>query len=114
MAKADHTIIEADGREVRLSNPGKTYFPKPGWTKLDLVKYYLAAADAALVHAPRPPDGDEALRGRDRGGADLAEARAEVTPDWLQTATVSFPSGRTADELRPKTPRTWRGRSTSA
>ena len=55
MAKADHTMLEIDGREVRLSNPGKTYFPKPGWTKLDVVEYYLAAADAALVHTRERP-----------------------------------------------------------
>ncbi len=34
-------MLEVAGREVRLSNPGKVYFPKPGWTKLDLVEYYL-------------------------------------------------------------------------
>ena len=39
-------MIEAAGREVRLSNPGKVYFPRPGWTKLDVVAYYLETADA--------------------------------------------------------------------
>jgi hypothetical protein len=50
MAQADHVILEIAEREVRLSNPDKVYFPKPGWTKRDLVDYYLAVADAALAH----------------------------------------------------------------
>ena len=37
MAKSEYTMLEVAGREVRLSNPAKVYFPKPGWTKLDLV-----------------------------------------------------------------------------
>ena len=41
MAKSEYTVLEVAGREVRLSNPGKVYFPKPGWTKLDLATYYL-------------------------------------------------------------------------
>ena len=58
VAKAEFTMIEAAGREVRLSNPGKVYFPRPGWTKLDLVSYYLETADAVLVHLrERPTDG---------------------------------------------------------
>ena len=46
VAKGEFTMIEAAGREVRLSNPGKVYFPRPGWTKLDLVEYYLTCAEA--------------------------------------------------------------------
>jgi len=57
MAQGDHVILEIAGREVRLSNPDKVYFPKPGWTKRNLVDYYLAVADAALVHLrDRRPD----------------------------------------------------------
>ena len=55
MAKSEHITIEAAAREVRLSNPGKVYFPKPGWTKLDLAEYYLQVADAALVHVRERP-----------------------------------------------------------
>ena len=45
--QGEYTTVEAAGREVRLSNPAKVYFPKPGWTKLDIAEYYLAVADAA-------------------------------------------------------------------
>ena len=91
--------IEVAGHEVRLSNPGKVYFPKRGITKLDLVEYYLAAADAALVHLRERPDGDEALRQGDRGGADLAEARAAEDPRLAADRDGVVPVGRTAEEL---------------
>jgi bifunctional non-homologous end joining protein LigD len=55
MAKSDHTVLDVAGREVRLSSPAKVYFPKPGWTKLDLVQYYVTVADAALVHVRERP-----------------------------------------------------------
>ncbi len=42
-------ILEIGGREVAVSNPDKVYFPKAGHTKLDLVRYFVAVADGALV-----------------------------------------------------------------
>ena len=42
-------VLEISGREVTVSNPDKVYFPKAGYTKLDLVRYFLAVADGALV-----------------------------------------------------------------
>ena len=99
MARSDFTLVEAAGREVRLSNPAKVYFPKPGWTKLDIASYYVEVADAALVH----------LRGRPTVMKRFVNGILEEpiwqkrvpqnVPEWLQTATVSFPSGRTAEEL---------------
>jgi bifunctional non-homologous end joining protein LigD len=99
VAKAEHTTLEIDGREVRLSNPGKVYFPKPGWTKLDLVEYYLAAADGALVHLrERPTVMKRFVNGIEE--EPIWQKRVpQKTPEWLETATVSFPSGRTATEL---------------
>ena len=44
MAKREYTMLEVEGREVRLSNPAKVYFPKPVWTKLDLAQYYVGIA----------------------------------------------------------------------
>ena len=40
----EHAVVEAAGREVRVSNPGKLFFPERGLTKLDLVNYYLSAS----------------------------------------------------------------------
>src|SRR5213075_352766 len=48
MPKAQQTVLEAAGREVVITNPEKVFFPRAGYTKLDLTKYYLAVADGAL------------------------------------------------------------------
>ena len=92
-------MLEIGGREVRLSNPAKVYFPKPGWTKLDLVEYYLAAAEAALVHLrERPTVMKRFVDGMEE--EPIWQKRVpKSTPAWLETATVTFPSGRSATEL---------------
>src|SRR3954463_12182475 len=97
--KSDYTMLEAAGREVRLSNPAKVYFPRPGWTKLDLARYYLEVADAALVHVrERPTVLKRFVNGIQEEPIWQKRVPANL-PEWLQTATVSFPSGRTAEEL---------------
>ena len=91
--------IEAAGREVRLSSPSKVYFPEAGHTKLDLAEYYLAVADAACLHLrERPTTMKRFVDGA--GGDFFFQKRVPKTaPDWLETATVRFPSGRSATEL---------------
>src|SRR5437868_10985290 len=96
---ADGVEVEVEGRTVRISNPGRVYFPARGETKLDLVQYYLAVGDGivrALYERPtqlkRHPDGAE-------GEAIYQKRVPEKRPEWIETATVTFPSGRTADEL---------------
>src|SRR3954454_24740967 len=99
MPKSEYTMLEVAGREVRLSNPGKIYFPKPGWTKLDLVEYYLTAADAVLTHLrERPTVMKRFVNGINEEPIWQKRVPKNI-PDWLQTATVAFPSGRTAEEL---------------
>jgi bifunctional non-homologous end joining protein LigD len=48
-------VLEIGGREVSISNPDKVYFPETGYTKMDLVSYYLAVADGALRGAGGRP-----------------------------------------------------------
>jgi len=99
VAKSEHVTIEAAGREVKLSNPGKTFFPKPGHTKLDLVNYYLEVADAACLHLrERPTTMKRFVDGAD-GEFFFQKRVPKGAPDWLETATVTFPSGRSATEL---------------
>jgi DNA ligase D-like protein (predicted polymerase) len=92
-------VIEVAGREVAVSNPGKVYFPRTGHTKLDLVQYYLAVADGALRGVTGRP---MALK-RFVNGAEAEpffQKRApEKRPEWIETAELRFPSGRTADEV---------------
>jgi bifunctional non-homologous end joining protein LigD len=96
-----HLILEVAGREVRLSNPDKVFFPEIGVTKRQLAEYYLAVADPALVHLRERPT--VMKRYVDGAAAEpfFQKRVPKGAPEWLQTATVSFPSGRTATELVP-------------
>jgi bifunctional non-homologous end joining protein LigD len=92
-------IIEVAGRTVTVSNPDKVYFPRTGHTKLDLVRYYLSVADGALVGVRRRP----MVLKRFVHGADgeaFFQKRAPANrPAWLDAVVLSFPSGRTAEEI---------------
>jgi bifunctional non-homologous end joining protein LigD len=92
-------LLEIGGREVSISNPDKVYFPRAGHTKLDLVRYFVAVADGALTGVRGRP---MALK-RFVDGAEkepFFQKRApDNRPDWMRVATLTFPSGRTADEL---------------
>ncbi len=96
-----HVMIEAAGREVRLSNPDKVFFPEIGVTKKDLVDYYLAVAEPALVHLRERPTVLKRYVDGAAGEPFFQKRVPRGAPEWLQTATVAFPSGRTATELVP-------------
>ncbi|HZA89525.1 MAG TPA: non-homologous end-joining DNA ligase [Solirubrobacterales bacterium] len=91
--------IEAAGREVKLSNPDKVFFPKPGHTKLDLCRYYLEVADAAVIHLRERPTTMKRFVDGASGEPFFQKRVPKGAPEWLQTATVTFPSGRSAREL---------------
>jgi DNA ligase D-like protein (predicted polymerase) len=90
------------GREVPVSNPQKVLFPRAGYTKLDLVRYYIAVAEGALRGAGGRPN----VLVRYPNGTDgdfFFQKRAPASrPDWIEVATLSFPSGRTAEEVVPR------------
>jgi bifunctional non-homologous end joining protein LigD len=92
-------IIEVAGRAVTVSNPDKVYFPRTGHTKMDLVRYYLSVADGALTGVRgRPMVLKRFVHGADQEA--FFQKRAPASrPDWLETTVLSFPSGRTAEEL---------------
>jgi DNA ligase D len=94
--------MEIAGHTVRLTSPDKVWFPRRGYTKRDVFEYYLAVGDGILrALRDRPttlqkfPDGIE--------GEMFFQKRIPTrgVPPWVQTAKISFPSGRTADELCP-------------
>jgi DNA ligase D-like protein (predicted polymerase) len=93
-------ILSIDGREVRVTNPDKPYFAKQTkLSKLDLVRYYLSVAPGALGGIRDRP----LVLKRFVDGADAPpfyQKRAPAQrPEWLRTVTLSFPSGRTAEEV---------------
>ncbi|MBA4180887.1 MAG: ATP-dependent DNA ligase [Anaerolinea sp.] len=89
--------IEVGGRKVSITNPDKVFFPQTGYTKMDLVQYYLSVAEGALRGVMRRP----MVLKRFVNGADkepFFQKRAPTNlPAGIETAHITFPSGRTAD-----------------
>jgi DNA ligase D-like protein (predicted polymerase) len=101
-SQTDREILTIDGREVAISNPRKVLFPEPGYTKLDLARYYLAVADGAL----RAVGGRPNVLVRYPNGIDgefFYQKRApRARPPWIDVVTLRFPSGRSAEEVVPR------------
>ncbi len=99
MGRAPSTVLALDGREVKITNPEKVYFPELRVTKLALVEYYVAVSEGALRGIRRRPlvlrrfvDGI--------GGEAFYQKRAPIhRPEWVHTVRLAFPSGRKADEI---------------
>jgi DNA ligase D-like protein (predicted polymerase) len=93
-------VLSIDGREVAITHPSKPYFTREArLSKLDLVQYYLSVADGALAGVrDRPIVLKRFVDGAD--GEVFYQKRAPAKrPPWLRTVTLSFPSGRTAEEV---------------
>ncbi len=117
MPASQVTMLDAGGRDLRVSNPQRVIFPateRSGEvTKLDIVEYYLSVEEGimrALVRRPttleRWPKGVHpgiVLSTREKGGGDafFQKRVPRGAPDYVETATITFPSGRTADEICP-------------
>ncbi len=110
-------MIEADGREVRVSSPDRVIFPATERTaevtKLQVAEYYVSVGDGimrALRDRPttleRWPKGvhDDivvATRESPSGDAFYQKRVPKGAPDYVETARIEFPSGRHADEIAP-------------
>jgi DNA ligase D-like protein (predicted polymerase) len=101
-AKPDEAaeLLSIDGREVRITHPEKLYFSSQAKvSKLDLVRYYLSVAPGALSGiADRPIVLKRFVNGAEEEAFYQKRAPAD-RPSWLRTVTLSFPSGRTAEEI---------------
>ena len=115
---SEATIVDAGGREVRVSNPDRVIFPPTERTapvtKLDIVNYYLAVDDGIMRALEPPADHARALaegrvsrasilstRERRVGDAFFQKRIPKGAPDYVETAEIAFPSGRNADEICP-------------
>jgi len=117
MAASEAIVIDAGGRDLRVSNPGRVIFPPTertaAVTKLDVVRYYLAVDDGIMRALCRRPTTlerwtkgvhpDVVVSTRERGGGDafFQKRVPQGAPDYVQTARIEFPSGRHADEVCP-------------
>jgi DNA ligase D len=116
MSVSEATVI-AGGRDLRVSNPDRMIFPaseRSGpLTKLDIVNYYLSVAEGIMRALTRRPTTLErwpkgvypgiVLSTREQGGGDafFQKRVPRGAPEYVETATIQFPSGRTADEVCP-------------
>jgi bifunctional non-homologous end joining protein LigD len=98
--EADSQVLSIEGREVRVTNPEKLYFSAQAKvSKLDLVRYYLAVAPGALAGIRDRPIVLKRFVNGAEGEAFYQKRAPENRPEWLRTVTLSFPSGRTAEEV---------------
>ena len=86
---------------MRVSNPGKVFFPQAGFTKLDLLNYYLECHEEVVRHLRERPTVMKRWVNGVEGEPFFQKRVPDSAPEWLQTATVTFPSGRHARELVP-------------
>jgi DNA ligase D len=117
MSTAESVIVDAGGRDLRVSNPDRVIFPETERsgpvTKLDIVNYYLSVADGIMRALRRRPTTLErwpkgvhpgiVLSTREKGGGDafFQKRIPRGAPYYVETAMIQFPSGRTADEICP-------------
>ena len=105
--------LDVRGRTVRLTSPDRVVFPALGLTKLDVAEYFLAVGDGILgALADRPttlerwPKGvfegaRMSTRADNTGDAFYQKRVPQGAPEYVETARIAFPSGRTADEVAP-------------
>src|SRR5665648_1213325 len=111
--KAPAVELDVAGRTVRITSPDRMVFPERGLTKLDVVQHFVTMGDGilgALLHRPttleRWPKGvfegaKMATRADSTGDAFYQKRVPQGAPDYVETSTIAFPSGRTADEVCP-------------
>src|SRR2546422_392121 len=100
MSEKDAEVLSIDGREVRVTNPDKPYFSKQTKvSKLDLVRYYLSVAPGAVSGIRDRPIVLKRFVNGAEGEAFYQKRAPAERPPWLRTVTLSFPSGRTAEEV---------------
>src|ERR1700728_370599 len=95
--------LDVGGRQIEVTHPDKVIFPsqdgRAGHTKLDVIRYYLTVADGALRGvAGRPMVLKRFVHGA-AGEAFFQKRAPSARPEWIETVELSFPSGRTAEEV---------------
>ncbi|HEX6161899.1 MAG TPA: non-homologous end-joining DNA ligase [Vicinamibacterales bacterium] len=100
--KSNAAVISVAGHEVSISNPDKVLFPEAGYTKLDLVNYYLAVAEGALRGAGGRPNVLVRYPNGIKEEFFYQKRAPESRPEWIEVVELKFPSGRTAEEVVPR------------
>ena len=101
-SSGEKVVLDVGGREVVVSNPSKIYFPEAGITKLEVVQYYLAVAEGALRGSGGRPNVLVRYANGIHGEFFYQKRAPDSRPPWIEVVTLSFPSGRTAQEVVPR------------
>ena len=99
VAPTETVTLEVGGLSVSVSNPGKIFFPEAGVTKLDLIRYYLSVADGAVRGVLDRPMAMKRWPNGATGEFFFQKRAPDKLPEFVRTVELSFPSGRTADEV---------------
>jgi bifunctional non-homologous end joining protein LigD len=102
MSGTEKELLIVDGREIAISNPTKVLFPDAGYTKLDVVRYYLAVADGALRGAGNRPNVLVRYPNGIKGEFFYQKRAPQSRPSWIEVVSLRFPSGRSAEEVVPR------------
>ena len=93
----DNAILTVDGKEVRLTNLRKIFWPELGLTKGDLLQYYADVADALLPHIrnramvmKRYPHGAA-------GDFFFMKRAPAPRPAWIEICTIDHGHGNVID-----------------
>ncbi len=95
-------MLHVAGRDVTITNPDKIYFPEAGITKLEVAQYYVAVAEGALRGSGGRPNVLVRYANGIHGEFFYQKRAPDSRPDWIEVATLSFPSGRLAAEVVPR------------
>lgn len=93
MARATAEVVEAAGRELSISSPGKVFFPQRGETKIDLVNYYLTIAEPLMRAMGNRPILMQRFPNGAAGTSFYQKRVPKGAPEWLTTTTVQTPNG---------------------
>src|SRR5258708_9464920 len=97
--RARKELIQVAGREVAISNPDKVFFPRAGYTKRDVVQYWLAVADGGVRGVRGRPMAMKRFVDGAEGQFFFQKRAPAQRPVWVDTVELRFPSGRTAVEV---------------
>lgn len=100
MKKDSSELLSIDGHEIQITHPDKLYFSKAvTLTKLELVRYYLSVAPGAVLGVRNRPVVLKRFVNGAEGEAFYQKRAPDHRPSWLRTVSLSFPSGRSAEEV---------------
>lgn len=99
VAGDDAEVLEVDGHEVRVTHPGKVFFPERGETKLDLVRYYLAVGEPVMRAMGGRPVLMQRFPNGVPGSGFFQKRVPPDRPEWLATTIVATPNGTTSRAL---------------